>query len=382
MLKTKNQTKAFAFLKERFSELYLRYGYYEYLVPMFTSFDLYAKNRQNPRVLPAKFIAPAGDVLTISADATLNILQEMRLGERYKREKYFYSAQLTGIDAIHYTLQCKNQMGIENFSTKNAYADAEVIALLIASLQMILEEPVQVELSHADFVAGLLDEVRQIDAVRREKAISLIASKNTVALSQLLEESGVNEAMVERICSVCMLFGDFSQCFVQARALACNAKMHQALDEIQGIYDMLSLLGKSTYLRLDMGLVNPMNYYTGVMFHAYAKNSARAIGVGGRYDHISRKIARRAHACGFGLDMDMLSAMLQDKRERFKRMNKLTVGAGEVTPALLERCDALREKGYFVDLSIEDDQTFYIRTPGKTFDSFAAFDAYSKEAEL
>ncbi|MCX7614963.1 MAG: ATP phosphoribosyltransferase regulatory subunit, partial [Clostridiales bacterium] len=61
----------------------------------------------------------------------------------------------------------------------------------------------------------------------------------------------------------------------------------EAISYLRGIYSELEAAGLSGRIMIDLGLVNQINYYTGVIFRGYATGAGSAVLSGGRYDQLA-----------------------------------------------------------------------------------------------
>ena len=55
-----------------------------------------------------------------------------------------------------------------------------------------------------------------------------------------------------------------------------------------------------------MGLINTLEYYSGMIFQVYLKKTGVIVGSGGRYDKLMKKFGRDIPAVGFGLNVNTL----------------------------------------------------------------------------
>ena len=55
----------------------------------------------------------------------------------------------------------------------------------------------------------------------------------------------------------------------------------------------------------------PRGYYDGLMFAAYARGTALALGVGGRYDRVFRSLSGDCSAVGFSFGLDLLTELAE-----------------------------------------------------------------------
>ncbi|MBE6760628.1 MAG: ATP phosphoribosyltransferase regulatory subunit, partial [Ruminococcaceae bacterium] len=72
------------------------------------------------------------------------------------------------------------------------------------------------------------------------------------------------------------------------------------------VYNALSEMGYGDKLIIDLGLVHQNDYYTGLVFSAYAEGSGAKILSGGRYDNLLSSFGMDSSACGFAINIDDL----------------------------------------------------------------------------
>jgi ATP phosphoribosyltransferase regulatory subunit len=88
----------------------------------------------------------------------------------------------------------------------------------------------------------------------------------------------------------------------------------------------------------DLGEIRSAAYYTGMLFRAYARGSADAIGSGGRYDDLLARFGAPMAAVGFAIDLDALAfAVRAAKGPSVPRERVLVVGDEAKARALRER---------------------------------------------
>lgn len=74
-----------------------------------------------------------------------------------------------------------------------------------------------------------------------------------------------------------------------AEPLALNAAMGSALAELRTLCAALEAQGQTGNLKLDLSLVNDMEYYNGLVFQGYLAGSPRAVLRGGQYDPLAEQ---------------------------------------------------------------------------------------------
>lgn len=306
MLNKKDEMqRRYAFIKDSLNKLYIKYGYEEITIPMFMPYDLFTKYKLNHNNEQLKLIDGTGNILVIRPDATFHVLKTVLNMRKKENEKYFYNAKVFRNLSKDYTLAEINQAGVECFGASSSIIDSDIIVLALNSLLSLGINDIRLDLSHADFVYSLIEEIDEIKKDEVEIVHKYIEQKNRIALESYLVLKGVGEEYKNKLIEICMLFGDFEEVLLKARTIAINDKMHNALDKISEVYELLKIYGLDKYVYLDLGFTNQMNYYSGIMFKLYSVDAGREVITGGRYDRLAKKFAGRNGACGFSQDLDL-----------------------------------------------------------------------------
>lgn len=156
------------------------------------------------------------------------------------------------------------------------------------------------------FVAGLLDAVGAPEAVR-PRLLACIRDRNRHELKAAAAEAGLSKQGTDALCRLDALAGDWETVLAQAEPIALNASMGAALAELGTLCRALEAQGQS--LRLDLSLVNDMDYYNGLVLQGYLAGIPRAVLKGGRYDPLAAQFRPGAKAVGFALYLDELDRL-------------------------------------------------------------------------
>ncbi|EDS71773.1 tRNA ligase class II core domain (G, H, P, S and T) [Anaerofustis stercorihominis DSM 17244] len=345
-----NTQKKYAFLKDTLSMFYKKYGYEQITIPMFMPYELYKKFNFSHQNEELKLIDGNGNILVIRADATFHVLKTVSTLKSKENEKYFYEAKVFRNMNKDYTLDEINQTGVECFLKESDIVDSDIIALAINSLFALGIKDIRLDLSHADFVYALIEEIDEIKKDEVEIVHKFIEQKNRDDLISYLDKKNVDIKYKDKLIDICMLFGDFEEVINKARTIAINDKMNDALDKIEGVYNILKLYDLDKYVYLDLGFTNAMNYYSGIMFKVYSIDAGGEIINGGRYDRLARKIAGRSGACGFSQNLDLTAQILSDNNDDFFSVDYLIYSIKEDIKKGIDMSKQLRAKGYNVSL--------------------------------
>lgn len=290
----------------RLRGLFEQYGYKRIKARMFEDYALYLENRNflaAERVIT--FTDPEGRLMALKPDVTLSLVKNTSATAEVN-EKLYYIENVCRLSREKREFREISQMGLELFGGIDDYAAAEVVRLALLSLDCIDTNSV-LDLSHMGFTGALLDCLLPEDT-DRSTILSYIQAKNRHDILQYTTAHGLTPENACRLARLASLYGSFSQCISEARAIAeNNTAMHSALDELEAIYSLLENSGLESRLRLDFSIVNDIGYYTGVIFHGYVQRAPRAILSGGRYDKLPQKFGSSAGAIGFALYLDQVA---------------------------------------------------------------------------
>ena len=182
-------------------------------------------------------------------------------------------------------------------------ADLEVIVMAINALRSNLDD-FRFEIGHSGIFKALAENLC-VDDETREELRDYIESKNYGALSEALEQLP-DSSSVRALRQLPRMFGG-GEVLSQAYEVFEGCGVTEYLDYLGDIYGRLSQLGLGDKLIIDFGIVHRKDYYTGIVFTAYAHGSGNKVLSGGRYDGLLKKFGFPTPACGFAVDIDALT---------------------------------------------------------------------------
>ena len=199
-------------------------------------------------------------------------------------------------------------MGLECIGNVDDAATAQVVDLALRSL-LAAERPWTLEAGHMGFVSGLFDACGVPEAARG-RFLSHIRARSFHALAELAAQEGVPS--VEPLLRLASLSGDWAAVLAEAETLVQNPAMAAALEELRRIGETIPM---SSYPRLDLSLVNDMEYYNGLILQGFLEGIPGAVLRGGRYDPLASRFRPGAKAAGFALYLDELEGLFRDGKE-------------------------------------------------------------------
>ena len=90
------------------------------------------------------------------------------------------------------------------------------------------------------------------------------------------------------------------------KGIVLSQKMQDTFDYLLDVYDILKMYGLEQYIVIDLGLINQMGYYSGVIFQGYVEKFGKPVLMGGRYDRLGDEFGAALPAIGFACEIESL----------------------------------------------------------------------------
>lgn len=299
-------------IENKLSEIFVSKGYCEIVTPGLEFFDVFNLNsRYFPQESMYKLSDNKGRLLVVRPDSTMPIARvaatrlrdaELPLRLYYRQSVYRNKPEMRGrSDEIH-------QMGIELIGSDSKRADLEVLTSAIEVLSSFENENFRFELGDIGFFRELVNKL-DTDVAAKEEIRSLIEVKNYPALNDLLDSIGNNE-VTNALKQLPRLFGG-EEVFDKAAKLYNDDKLNAVIDNLRAIYNSLKELGYSDKITVDLGIVNKMDYYTGVIMKGYLQGYGDAVLSGGRYNKLLAEFGYDVPATGFAVNIDAVAKVMK-----------------------------------------------------------------------
>ena len=291
--------------------LYEKAGFRRYHMGRFEEYGLYQENRRflsNEQVIT--FTDLDGRLLALKPDVTLSVAKNAQI-EEGSCGRFYYLENVYRPSRESHTFREISQMGLECIGAVDDTVTAQAVSLAIESLARTGREYV-LEIGHMGFVAGLLDAVGAPETAR-PRLLTCIRDKNRHELEECAAEAGLSRQGTEALGRLGTLSGDWREVLAEARPLALSVSMGAAIEELQRLCERLEQQKETGRVKLDLSLVNDMEYYNGLVLQGYLAGLPGAVLKGGRYDPMAAQFRPGARAVGYALYLDELTRM--DKAE-------------------------------------------------------------------
>ncbi|MBQ6131673.1 MAG: ATP phosphoribosyltransferase regulatory subunit [Selenomonadaceae bacterium] len=238
--------------------------------------------------------------------------------------------------------QCEfYQAGVELIGVSNAFADAEIIALAAQALNVAGLEDFKICLGQVEFAGGLME---NLSADVQAQIKSAIERHDIVALNNL--------DIDDTLKKIPTLQGG-AEILTAAQSLADNARSRKALENLTEIYRLLEIYGVADKITFDLGLIRDFEYYTGMVFEAYAPGVGYSLAGGGRYDNMLKDFGAARAATGFALGIERIldARKFQGVEENSRRKDFYLSYAAGFEEAAIKKAATLRAAGKVVEVS-------------------------------
>lgn len=343
-------------LEDKIRKVFRSYGYSEIETPMVEFYDVFSSEDEiASQETMFKFFDKEGRILVLRPDITIPIARVA--ATKFKDANYPLKFSYIG-DTFKYNESGGGkqkeftQAGMEIIGVNSPEADAEIIAAAIDSVKASGLENFQIDIGQVEFFKGLMDEADLSDEEIEQMRV-LIDRKDFVAIEELVEKHNIKNHLKELIFSLPKLFGSID-IIEEVEKYSINQRCINALENLRKIIEILEDYGLSKYVSIDLGMVQSLNYYTGIIFRGFTYGVGFPILSGGRYDGLVEKFGKEAPATGFSLGVNMIMMALDRqkiKREEFK-IDSLICYQKKGRKNAFNICDALRKQGLDIEMDI------------------------------
>jgi ATP phosphoribosyltransferase regulatory subunit len=343
-------------LEEKIRDLFRISGYYEIETPTIEFYDTFsAETDLTPQETMFKFFDQRGRILVLRPDATIPVARiaatkykDMQCPLRISYiENTFRYNELGGGKQKEFT-----QAGAEILGVATPEADAEVIATAVNCARACGIEEFKIDIGQVDFFKGLMEETR-LSAQDIEQVRILIDKKDFLGIEELVKKHDISSGLKDLILKLPRLFGSIDvidkveKMPINKRSLAALANLRQVLEILED-YDL------SEYISIDLGMVQSLNYYTGIIFRGFTHGVGFPVISGGRYDNLVEKFGRKCPATGFSLGINMVMMALERQNTAVGKpaVESLISYSAKGRKTAFRLCEQLRMQGLTIEIDI------------------------------
>jgi ATP phosphoribosyltransferase regulatory subunit len=298
-------------IEARVTSVFEGWDYEEIIPPLYDYADVFASESLAPRTY--SFVGRDGSLLALRPDFT-SLLAKMaagRLAGRPQPLRLYYSGEVLRYEPPKAGRQSElYQMGLERLGGDVREGDAEVLAVALECLEALGVSGVVLAVGHVGVFGGLAA-ASGLDAERVAALRERVEAKDEAGVRALVSDARVAPALAEALVRVTAFVGGRSALDALAGAVPGGSPARRALDELRAVAAALESAGLGARVAFDLAEVRGLDYYTGLVFRAYAPGLGFDVGSGGRYDALLARFGRPMPAVGFMLGLDRLALLLE-----------------------------------------------------------------------
>lgn len=296
-------------LRQEIETLFSQLGYSPVVTPTLEFYDIFDHDRRAIQETSIyKFTGPDGRLLALRPDNTAPIarLVSTKLREANLPLTLCYSQTIFRLSAAYNAKRSEIlQCGVEILGGDKRDGDLRALFTALETLKLS-GESFKLEIGHAGFFEAL---IRDEDLSEEQKAHlrSYIAAKHSGGYDFCLGQTSPRAVELARLLP--RLCGGREVLEKAYRLAQGNAAACAILDELAWLYDAFWQAGLGDKIMIDLGIVQSIDYYTGLVFRGYVEGIGEAVLSGGRYDRLLEQFGKSMPACGFAVNVSELAVI-------------------------------------------------------------------------
>lgn len=292
-----------------------KWGYREIITPTLEFYDTVGVASSTSDAKLFKLLDKRGNTLVLRSDLTAPIArvvssllrdQPVPLRLAYHANVFRALEEEAGKESEFF------QTGGELVGDGSPEADAEVIALAVASLKAAGIHKFRFSVGHVGFLNGLFQETLAGQPEAQEALKECLLKRDHVGYRQLIKGLELEAAAKEELEGILRLRGGKEICS-QAQRMTADPTAQEAIDHLCRIWDALEDYDAQADVLIDLTMIGDFSYYTGMTFEGYASDLGFPVCSGGRYDNLLQQFGRSAPATGFALKTNRILEVLGKK---------------------------------------------------------------------
>jgi ATP phosphoribosyltransferase regulatory subunit len=298
-------------------EVFESRGYGEVATPAIEYDEVLARGDGRTAASAYRFFDERGDLLALRSDMTVPIarLVASRFAAAEPPLRFCYLANaFRAVRPQRGQMREFAQAGVELIGAPAPAGTAEVVEVLEAALDAAGLDRAVIGLGDADLYRQLLTELGVGDE-HREAILGRLALHDLVGLEVELDRAGIGEEGVATCVALSQLRGG-REVLEQAREIG-GAAVERATARIGETFEALEQRGAAERVRVDLGLLRDLGYYSGAILEVYDPALGHMLGGGGRYDDLLKRFGVDLPAAGFALYLERVHvAQMEEEPER------------------------------------------------------------------
>lgn len=260
---------------------------------------------------PFKFFDAGGDLLAMRPDVTLQVARmcATRLAGQPGPFRFRYMQRVFREAEGRMQAQAREmtQIGVECIGEAGPQADAEVVELMVEALELAGARGCKLALATVGVLRALLA-ASGAPVQWTEQVLAAFHASNFVEVDRLTGEADVVPPVFAAAIRALPRIRGGREAVEQVRALVAPLGCEDGLDDFARTCDLLAEAGLADRILVDFSVMSSFDYYTGIVFEAYAPELGTPLGSGGRYDNMIGSYGESRPAAGFAFSLEQAMA--------------------------------------------------------------------------
>jgi len=184
-----------------------------------------------------------------------------------------------------------HQWDIEIYGKPSLESEAEIIELTSRLFDSLLIKNITIDVNHRNLVESYINKI--FDSKDQQlvadilRAVDKISKKSKDEILKEFKEKGYDSDKLDKILEFSQIKGTIQQ--IEEKF---DTTQLESWNELKSLIDSLENRGVSN-VRINFGIVRGLDYYSGMVFEVFDKNSTLgALAGGGRYDTLTKAFGR------------------------------------------------------------------------------------------
>ncbi len=297
-------------------EVFESRGYGEVATPAIEYDEVLARGDGRTAASAYRFFDERGDLLALRSDMTVPIAR--LVASRYADAEWplrlcYLANAFRAVRPQRGQMREFAQAGVELIGAPAPAGTVEIIDVLEATLDAAGLDRAVIGLGDADLYRQLLTEF-EVEGEARDAILERLATHDLVGLEVELSQAGLAGEQVDTCVALSQLRGG-REVLDQARAIG-GAAVERATARLGETFAALEERGVAERVRVDLGLLRDLGYYSGAILEVYDPAVGHVLGGGGRYDELLKRFGIDLPAAGFALYLERVHVAQMEESRR------------------------------------------------------------------
>jgi ATP phosphoribosyltransferase regulatory subunit len=297
-------------------EVFESRGYGEVATPAIEYDEVLARGDGRTADSAYRFFDERGDLLALRSDMTVPIARLVAsryAGAEWPLRLCYLANAFRAVRPQRGQMREFAQAGVELIGAPAPGGTVEIIEVLEATLDAAGLDRAVIGLGDADLYRQLLTEL-EVEGEARDAILERLAKHDLVGLEVELSQAGLTAEQVDTCVALSQLRGG-REVLDQARAIG-GAAVERATARLGETFGALEERGVAERVRVDLGLLRDLGYYSGAILEVYDPAVGHVLGGGGRYDGLLKRFGIDLPAAGFALYLERVHVAQMEESRR------------------------------------------------------------------